>query len=108
MGYGLGRSPFFVWASTGASVWYGLELYVLCPKLIRQRKKNFFMQNSGLIKISTIHSFKGHESPTVFCILQEHDNPELVYTAMTRAKKNLIIFDSINSHYSSFFEKLLS
>ncbi|MBT6467326.1 MAG: hypothetical protein HOK50_06680, partial [Kordiimonadaceae bacterium] len=24
MGYGLGRSPFFVWASTGASVWYGM------------------------------------------------------------------------------------
>ena len=23
MGYGLDRSPFFVWASTGASVWYG-------------------------------------------------------------------------------------
>ena len=66
------------------------------------------MQNSGLIKISTIHSFKGLESPTVFCILQENDSPEIIYTAMTRAKKNLIIFDVINSHYSSFFKKLLS
>jgi len=24
MGYGLGRSPFFIVASTGASVWYGV------------------------------------------------------------------------------------
>jgi hypothetical protein len=76
-------------------------------KNFRRRKKNFFMQNSGLIKLSTIHSFKGLESPTVFCILQENDSPELIYTAMTRAKKNLIIFDVINSHYSSFFKKLL-
>lgn len=71
---------------------------------IRRRKKNFFMQNSGLIKLSTTHSFKGLESPTVFCILMENDNPELVYTAMTRAKKNLIIFDAPNSTYSDFFK----
>lgn len=75
---------------------------------IRQRKKNFFMQNSGLIKISTIHSFKGLEAPTVFCILLENDSPEIIYTAMTRAKTNLIIFDVINSRHSSFFNKLLS
>ncbi len=73
---------------------------------IRQRKKNFFMQNPGLIKISTIHSFKGLEASTVFCILLENDSPEIIYTAMTRAKKNLIIFDVINSRYSSFFNKL--
>ena len=36
---------------------------------IRRRKKSFFMQNSGLIKLSTIHSFKGLEAETVFCIL---------------------------------------
>jgi hypothetical protein len=74
---------------------------------IRRRKKNFFMQNSGLIKLSTTHSFKGLESPTVFCILMENDNPEIVYTAMTRAKKNLIIFDAPNSTYSDFFKNTL-
>lgn len=74
---------------------------------IRRRKKNFFMQNSGLIKISTIHSFKGLESPTVFCILTAKDNAELVYTAMTRAKNNLIIFDVKDSKYADFFSQLL-
>lgn len=72
---------------------------------IRRRKKHFFMQNSGLIKLSTIHSFKGLESPTVFCILMEKDSPEIIYTAMTRAKKNLIIFDVTGSSYLEFFKK---
>ena len=75
---------------------------------VRRRKKNFFIQNSELIKISTIHSFKGLESPTVFCILLENDSPEIIHTAMTRAKTNLIIFDVTNSRYSSFFNKELS
>lgn len=75
-------------------------------RTIRRRKKSFFMLNSGLLKFSTIHSFKGLEAPTVFCILLEKDSPEIIYTAMTRAKKNLIIFDVINSRYSSFFNKL--
>ena len=74
-------------------------------KKIRRRKKNFFMQNSGLIKLSTTHSFKGLESPTVFCILLENDSPEITYTAMTRAKSNLIIFDLKDSNYSVFFRK---
>ena len=65
-------------------------------KKIRKRKKNYFNLNSELIKISTIHSFKGLESPTVFCILLENDSPEIIYTAMTRAKTNLIIFDVMN------------
>ena len=77
-------------------------------KNIRQRKKNFFMQNSGLIKFSTTHSFKGLEASTVFCILLGNDSPEIIYTAMTRAKTNLFIFDVINSRYSSFFNKQLS
>jgi hypothetical protein len=76
-------------------------------KKIRRRKKNFFMQNSGLIKLSTTHSFKGLESPTVFCILLKDDNPEIVYTALTRAKENLIIFDVEDSKYADFFNKNL-
>jgi hypothetical protein len=74
---------------------------------IRRRKKSFFMQNSGLIKLSTIHSFKGLESPTVFCILLKDDNPEIVYTALTRAKDNLIIFDVEDSSYFEFFKNNL-
>jgi hypothetical protein len=71
---------------------------------IRRRKKCFFMQNSGLIKISTIHSFKGLEAQTVFCILTPEDEAEMVYTGITRAQKNLVVFDSSASSFRSFFQ----
>ena len=71
---------------------------------IRRRKKCFFMQNSGLIKMSTIHSFKGLEAQTVFCILTPEDEAEMVYTGITRAQRNLVIFDSSASSYRSFFQ----
>ena len=71
---------------------------------IRRRKKCFFMQNSGLIKISTIHSFKGLEAQTVFCILTPEDEAEMVYTGITRAQKNLVVFDSTGSSFRSFFQ----
>ena len=71
----------------------------------RRRKKNHFYQNSGLIKISSTHSFKGLESKTVFCIVNEQDSPEIIYTGITRAINNLIIFDLTQSKkYMSFFE----
>ena len=71
----------------------------------RRRKKNHFYQNSGLIKISSTHSFKGLESKTVFCIVNEQDSPEIIYTGITRAINNLIIFDITQSKkYMSFFE----
>jgi superfamily I DNA/RNA helicase len=71
---------------------------------IRRRKKCFFMQNSGLIKMSTIHSFKGLEAQTVFCILTPEDEAEMVYTGITRAQKNLVVFDSSKSRFRSFFQ----
>jgi len=70
---------------------------------IRRRKKTFFMQNSGLIKISTIHSFKGHEAETVFCILTADDTAEMVYTGITRTQKNLVVFDHETSKFGAFF-----
>ena len=76
-------------------------------KKLMRRKKVFFMQNSGLIKLSTVHSFKGMESPTIFFILKDVDDAELVYTAITRAKTNLIILDVGNGKYSNFFESQL-
>ncbi len=71
---------------------------------IRRRKKCFFMQNSGLIKLSTIHSFKGLEAQTVFCILAPEDEAEMVYTGITRAQKNLVVFDSSESSFRPFFQ----
>ena len=71
---------------------------------IRRRKKCFFMQSSGLIKLSTIHSFKGLEAHTVFCILAPEDEAEMVYTGITRAQKNLVVFDSSESSFRPFFQ----
>lgn len=79
-----------------------------CDELagIEHRKKNFFQQNSGLIKFSTLHSFKGMESNTVFFIVDAADTPELIYTAITRAKTNLIIFSNVNNIYTEFLKKV--
>lgn len=76
-------------------------------KKIRSNKKYGFNLNSGVLKISTIHSFKGYESPTVFLIVNELDNAELVYVGLTRAKFNLVVFVTKNSKYSNFFESAL-
>ena len=56
-------------------------------------KKRIFFPNSGKIKFSTAHSFKGLESKSVFYIMDKSDEPELVYTAVTRSSENLVIFD---------------
>ncbi len=73
-------------------------------EMIRRRKKCFFMQNSGLVKLSTTHSFKGLQAQSVFCILTPDDEAEMVYTAITRAQKNLVVFDTPAGRFKSFFE----
>ena len=74
---------------------------------IRSNKKYGFNLNSGLMKICTIHSFKGYEVPTVFLIVDERDSPELVYVGITRASMNLIVFVQRGSKYESFFSERL-
>lgn len=74
---------------------------------IRSNKKYGFNLNSGVLKISTVHSFKGYESPTVFLIVNDLDNAELVYVGLTRAKFNLVVFVTRNSKYSGFFKSCL-
>ena len=72
----------------------------------RRRKKNHFYQNSGLIKLSSTHSFKGLESKTVFCLINEQDSPEIIFTGITRAINNLIVFDASQSKkYMPFFKQ---
>ncbi len=74
---------------------------------VRRTKKNHFDVNSGMIKASTIHSFKGLESKTVFYLIDERDSSELVYTSITRAIENLVILDrSGTSKYSNFFSNM--
>ncbi|SNV31980.1 DNA-dependent helicase II [Chryseobacterium taklimakanense] len=78
-------------------------------KLIRDNKKIHFWMNSGTIKISTIHSFKGWEADLVYLIIEnvpEHMEStfnELIYTGITRAKQNLII---LNYGNESFHNKI--
>lgn len=74
---------------------------------VNNNKKYNFWNNSGNLKLSTIHSYKGYESPTVFLIINEYDNPELVYVGATRAKLNLVVFVLQNSKYEKFFKEHL-
>lgn len=71
---------------------------------IRGSKKFGFNLNSGLIKLSTVHSFKGLESLTSIYILLTEDEDEMVYTGITRAKKNSILFIQNTSKYLQFFQ----
>jgi superfamily I DNA and RNA helicase len=70
---------------------------------IRKNKKIGFNLNNGLLKLSTIHSFKGFESPTVFLIIDENDHDEMIYVGITRAKFNIMIFLHQESKYKEFF-----
>ncbi|NRS87780.1 hypothetical protein HNQ02_000687 [Flavobacterium sp. 7E] len=74
-------------------------------KLLRNNKKLHFYMNSGTVKLSTIHSFKGWESDIVFLIVEKnHANvegtfDEILYTGLTRTKKNLVIINFGNMEY---------
>ena len=74
---------------------------------IRKIKKNHFWMKTGTIKLSTIHSFKGWEIDTLFLFIaneeDEFTNAELVYTGLTRARKNLIVFNLGNKKFEGFF-----
>lgn len=75
---------------------------------IRRSKKFNFWMNSGEIKMSTIHSFKGWEAYTLVILLSEDngsENAELIYTALTRCRKNLIIINTQPNGYQKFFNQ---
>ncbi len=82
---------------------------------LRRSKKFNFWANRGVMKLSTIHSFKGWEVHTLFLIIlndppaneKEHEFPseELIYTAITRCRHNLIVINLGNELYQQFFAK---
>ena len=81
-------------------------------KNIRRNKKFHFWNNSGLLKLSTIHSFKGWEIDTLFLIIEnpnflteDDEQDELIYTAITRCRNNLIVFNIGNTRYHDFFSR---
>ena len=67
-------------------------------------KYNFRME-SGKVKLSTVHSYKGWSVGTEILVLDNNPslNDEMVYTAITRAKNNLIIVNIGNEKYHKFF-----
>ncbi|MGI6481952.1 MAG: UvrD-helicase domain-containing protein [Methanobacterium sp.] len=72
-------------------------------------KKAFWLGDSRL-KMSTIHSFKGWEALHVIMLIPKNWNGDenldsLVYTAMTRSRKNLIVLNG-NERYWEFGETL--
>ncbi|MES2538188.1 MAG: UvrD-helicase domain-containing protein [Pseudomonadota bacterium] len=75
---------------------------------ISAAKKKGFNLNSGVMKQSSTHSFKGFESPFIFLLVNSKDSPEIVFTGLTRAKENLVVFLDENSTYFKFFSKHLN
>ena len=92
------------------------KVYSYDYKNIRDNKKLHFWMNSGTIKISTINSFKGWESEVVILILeQKYDSTtsfnmsfdELLYTGLTRCKRNLILVNFGNAEYDQKIRPLI-
>ncbi len=80
--------------------------------LIQKNKKVHFWMNSGSIKVSTIHSFKGWESEVVFLILEQKNDlstsfDELLYTGITRSRANLVIVNYGNNEYHNAIQPLI-
>ncbi|MBR5675691.1 MAG: hypothetical protein IKX14_04550, partial [Neisseriaceae bacterium] len=64
--------------------------------------------NAGMIKLSTVHSFKGWEIHTLFLLIDEKSTLERIYTGITRAMQNIILINIGNSHLNNFFKKYIS
>ncbi len=77
--------------------------------VIRKCRKLRFNMNSGVIKICTIHSFKGWEIENVVLLLDfGPKEAELIYTGLTRSRRNLIVIDMYGSVYGEFFRREIS
>ena len=83
---------------------------------IRENKKLHFWMNSGTIKISTVHSFKGWESEVVFLLIEplyeqltdyNASFDEIIYTGLTRCKRDLIIINLGNKQYDDKIKPLI-
>ena len=83
--------------------------------VVRRAKKMSFYMDNGSYKMSTIHSFKGWELDNIILIInpsplntnyeEDKNTYELIYTAITRAKKRLHILIVGNSELEAFYKK---
>ncbi len=81
---------------------------------VRENKKRHFSMSSPGLKMSTVHSYKGWEAETVVFLIPristdgnknktDISNAQVVYTAITRSTKNLIIINLGDPRYDDFF-----
>ena len=76
-------------------------------------RKQLFTTDKRCLKLSTIKSFKGWESPSVIVVLEgtvltnnqtpPNSDSKIVYSAITRARENLYIINTGNDTYHQFF-----
>lgn len=82
---------------------------------LERSRKLQFTTDKRCLKLSTVQSFKGWESPAVILILEDESTiaggtfnpatPETIYTAITRARENLYIISIGNTIYDDFFRE---
>ena len=80
---------------------------------LERTRKQLFTTDKRCLKISTIQSFKGWESPSAIVILESDFalpnttyrpmSPQTIYTAITRARENMYIINIGNDTYHDFF-----
>ena len=80
---------------------------------LERTRKQLFTTDKRCLKISTIQSFKGWESPSVIVILESDltlnnttfrpMSPQTIYTAITRARENMYVINIGNDTYHDFF-----
>lgn len=83
------------------------KLEIKIGKIRKNKRFNFWM-NSGGMKLSTVHSFKGWEIDTLFLIIDNksnHETKEVIYTALTRCRNKLFILNINNDIYDEFFSE---
>lgn len=95
------------------------EHFIDSIKNVRDNKKLHFTMETDQIKVSSIHSYKGWDAENVILVIQPDDSidefgestfmvrPELIYTAITRAKQNLFVLNMGNSLFDEFFRTAL-
>lgn len=77
---------------------------------VRTNRKAHFTMMCHKLKLSTIFSYKGWEAENVFLVINNSsvdNNPEIIYTALTRAQNNLYIINLNNRTYHQFFKNRL-
>ncbi len=93
---------------------YSYNRLVNTLKPFRNNKKLHFYMNSGTVKLSTIHSFKGWESDSVFLIIEkkfpesENSFDEILYTGLTRSRRNLMLINFGNESYNSKLKEIVN